>query len=104
MPPLIGWAAGSGRLNVEAWTLYAIIFLWQFPHFMAIAWIYREDYDRAGYMVLPRGQARAMISTLQTLLPVFALVPVSLVPAFEGHTSVLYVIGALVLSLAFIYY
>src|SRR6266403_2905872 len=53
MPPLIGWAAASGRLNSEAWALYAILFLWQFPHFMAIAWMYREDYDRASYLVLP---------------------------------------------------
>jgi protoheme IX farnesyltransferase len=58
MPPLIGWAAASGRLNLEAWTLYAILFLWQFPHFMAIAWMYREDYARAGYMVLPHGNAK----------------------------------------------
>src|SRR6202007_3016482 len=58
MPPLIGWAAASGRLNTEAWTLYAILFLWQFPHFMAIAWMYREDYDRAGYLVLPQGKTR----------------------------------------------
>ena len=54
MPPLIGWAAASGRLNVEAGILYAMLFLWQFPHFMAIAWMYREDYDRAGYLVLPK--------------------------------------------------
>jgi protoheme IX farnesyltransferase len=54
MPPLIGWAAASGRLNIEAGILYAILFLWQFPHFMAIAWMYREDYDRAGYLVLPK--------------------------------------------------
>src|SRR5207253_11268125 len=53
MPPLIGWAAASGKLTFEAWTLFAVIFLWQFPHFMAIAWMYREDYDRAGYLVLP---------------------------------------------------
>src|SRR2546430_13824079 len=60
MPPLIGWAAASGKLNFEAWTLYAVLFLWQFPHFMAIAWMYREDYDRAGYLVLPHyGRARA---------------------------------------------
>ena len=55
MPPLIGWAAASGGLNSEAWLLYAILFLWQFPHFMAIAWMYREDYDRAGYLMLPKG-------------------------------------------------
>ena len=53
VPPLIGWAAASGRLNIEAGILYTMLFLWQFPHFMAIAWMYREDYDRAGYLVLP---------------------------------------------------
>jgi len=55
MPPLIGWAAASRRLSVEAWILYAMLFLWQFPHFMAIAWMYREDYDRAGYRSSPDG-------------------------------------------------
>src|SRR5260370_32678793 len=59
VPPLIGWAGASGRLNVEAWILYTIVFLWQFPHFMAIAWMYREDYDRAGSLVLPKGKPRA---------------------------------------------
>jgi protoheme IX farnesyltransferase len=54
MPPLIGWAAASGSIaSARAWTLYAVLFLWQFPHFMAIAWMYREDYARAGYLVLP---------------------------------------------------
>ncbi|HET7751283.1 MAG TPA: heme o synthase, partial [Terriglobales bacterium] len=51
MPPLIGWAAASGRLSMEAWVLFAMLFLWQFPHFMAIAWMYREDYTRADYSV-----------------------------------------------------
>src|SRR5205823_3217217 len=69
MPPIIGWAAASGQLNVEAWILYAIVFLWQFPHFMAIAWMYREDYDRAGYLVLPRGNARVPFVILETILP-----------------------------------
>jgi protoheme IX farnesyltransferase len=58
MPPLIGCAAASGRLGAEAWTLYAIMFLWQFPHFMAIAWMYREDYQRAGYLIVPPGASR----------------------------------------------
>src|SRR6266446_154691 len=79
MPPLIGWAAASGRLSFEAWTLYAVLFLWQFPHFMAIAWMYREDYDRAGYLVLPdNGRARDRFVNLQTLLPLLALLPLSL--------------------------
>src|SRR6266481_8668811 len=47
VPPLVGWATASGKLSIEAWSLYAMLFLWQFPHFMAIAWMYREDYDRA---------------------------------------------------------
>ena len=69
MPPLIGWAAARGHLDPEAWMLYAIVFLWQFPHFMAIAWMYRDDYDRAGYLVLPHGQARMPVDDLQTVLP-----------------------------------
>src|SRR4029079_8259811 len=66
MPPLIGWAAASGGLSLEAWMLYAMLYVWQFPHFMAIAWMYREDYDRAGYFVLPQGQARDRFVVLQT--------------------------------------
>src|SRR5208282_6136520 len=79
MPPLIGWAAAAGGLSSEAWRLYAIVFLWQFPHFMAIAWMYREDYDRAGYLVLPKGNARISFVTLETLLPLLALVAISVV-------------------------
>jgi protoheme IX farnesyltransferase len=59
MPPLIGWAAASGSLSIEAWVLFALLFLWQFPHFMAIAWMYRDDYSRAGYLVLPIGESKA---------------------------------------------
>jgi heme o synthase len=104
MPPLIGWAAASGRLSLHAWILYAILFLWQFPHFMAIAWMYREDYDRAGYSVLPRGQARVRFVILQTMLPLFVLLPLVLLPAAIGGQSVLYCFGALLLSLGFFYY
>ena len=104
VPPLIGWAAASGTLRVEAWILYAILFLWQFPHFMAIAWMYREDYDRAGHFVLPHGHARARFVTLQTLLPVLALVPLSLLLASASQLRIFYCIGALLLSLGFLYY
>jgi protoheme IX farnesyltransferase len=78
MPPLIGWAAASGGLSSEAWVLYAILFLWQFPHFMAIAWMYRDDYARAGYFVLPRGGRGAFMSW-QAVVPALALIPVSLI-------------------------
>jgi heme o synthase len=104
MPPLIGWAAASGRLNFQAWTLYAILFLWQFPHFMAIAWMYREDYARAGYLVLPTGpSARARAVRLQTVLPLLALLPLSLMPGWMGEAR-FYCIGALLLGAVFFYY
>ena len=102
LPTLIGWAAARGRLEHEAWALFAIVFLWQFPHFMAIAWMYREDYDRAGYRVLPDGAARARLVSLQSLLPLLALVPASLVPASTGGLP--YRVGAVLLGLAFGYY
>jgi heme o synthase len=105
MPPLIGWAAASGNLTLQAWTLYALLFLWQFPHFMAIAWMYREDYDRAGYLVLPQDDsARARFVNCQTLLPLLALAPLSLLPGLAGASRTYYWIGALFLSLGFLYY
>lgn len=105
MPPLIGWAAASGRITFEAWTLYAVLFLWQFPHFMAIAWMYREDYDRAGYRVLPCGsQPRISFVNRQTLLPLLALLTLSLLPALTDRPSTLYCVGSSLLSLGFLYY
>jgi protoheme IX farnesyltransferase len=105
MPPLIGWAAASGKLTFEAWILYAVLFLWQFPHFMAIAWMYREDYDRAGYLVLPQDdRARARFVNLQTLLPLSALVLLSLLPALTGKASTLFCIGTSLLSVGFLCY
>ena len=103
VPPLIGWAAASGRLNSEAWILYAIVFLWQFPHFMAIAWMYREDYDRAGYLVLPKGNARIPFVTLETLLPLLALIAISIVQFPTRHAATFYCAGAL-LSVEFLYF
>ncbi|HXJ87999.1 MAG TPA: heme o synthase [Candidatus Binatia bacterium] len=103
MPPLIGWAAAGGDLSTEAWLLYAILFLWQFPHFMAIAWMYREDYDRAGYMMLPGGEARAPVLILQTMLPLLALVPLSIAHVPAQHTATFYC-GGLLLGLSFLYF
>jgi protoheme IX farnesyltransferase len=104
MPPLIGWAAASGRLSTGAWMLYAILFLWQFPHFMAIAWMYRDDYDRAGYFVLPQGKARTGFVNLQILLPLVALFLVNLRLAVYGISSLVYCIGSLLVSFGFFYY
>jgi heme o synthase len=104
MPPLIGWAAASGKLNLQAWSLYGMLFLWQFPHFMAIAWMYREDYARAGYLVLPPDEyARGRWVNLQTVLPFLALVPLSLLPGLMGEAK-FYLIGALLLGAGFVFY
>ena len=95
VPPLIGWAAARGSLSWGAGLLCLILFLWQFPHFMAIAWMYREDYERAGYRVLPRAQWRAPFAILQTLLPLAGLLVLSAATRQAG---------ALLLTLMFAYY
>lgn len=102
IPPLIGCAAAQGHLDAKAWALFAIVFFWQFPHFMAIAWMYRDDYDRAGYMVLPRRGARAYLVNAQTVLPLVALVPVTFLTGWPGHPDSPYCIGAALLSLGFL--
>ena len=104
MPPLIGWAAATGRLSLEAWLLYAILFLWQFPHFMAIAWIYREDYSRASYLVLPRGEIKGRVMAIQSGLPCLLLVPASLVPLLLSHSHFAYVIVSIFVSMIFLSY
>lgn len=105
MPPLIGWAAACGRVSFAAWTLYGVLFLWQFPHFMSIAWMYREDYSRAGYLVLPHNKhERERIVNWQTVLPLVLLVPVSLLPALTGKASGTYCIAAVLLCAGFLHY
>jgi heme o synthase len=102
-PPLIGWAAAHGHLDPEAWLLFSIIFFWQFPHFMSIAWMYREDYERAGYVVLPDGITRDRVVTVQTLLPLLGLLLVSVLP-LHGSQRVLYSVGALLLGVGFLHF
>jgi heme o synthase len=104
MPPLVGWAAACGHLNGNAWLLFAIVFLWQFPHFMAIAWMYREDYARAGYVLLPIGKSKDHFVAWQTLLPCLALLAVALGPAIRGESGIVYLAGALVLGVVFLCY
>ena len=105
MPPLIGWAAAAGSVvNAKAWMLYVVLFLWQFPHFMAIAWMYREDYARAGYLVLPPGEQSGRFMSWQALLASLALIPVSLIPTMIGHAGLVYFVLAGILSSLFFYY
>jgi heme o synthase len=104
MPPLIGWVAASGRLSFRASVLYSVLFLWQFPHFMSIAWMYREDYARAGYLVLPHEERAAeRFVNWQTLLPLVLLSFVSLLPALTSKSDVAYSLGAVLLSAGFLY-
>jgi protoheme IX farnesyltransferase len=98
MPPLIGYAAASGRLNFEAGILYAILFLWQFPHFYAIAWMYREDYARAGIRMLPVVEPEGDSTARRILWFSLALVPMSLAPSFFSMAGNVYFFGALVLG------
>lgn len=104
MPVLIGYVAAAGKLSSPAWILYAILFLWQFPHFMAIAWMYREDYARAGYKVLPEGPGKAQFMVWQSVLPALALLCVAVVSMIVRHASPVAATGTLMLSLSFLYF
>jgi protoheme IX farnesyltransferase len=100
VPPMIGWVAATGSLDRGAWLLFGILFLWQFPHFHAIAWMYREDYARAGILMLPVVDKQGTRTFRQIILTAAALVGVSLLPAIVGLAGVLYFFGALVVSVA----
>ncbi|MCC7157169.1 MAG: protoheme IX farnesyltransferase [Bryobacterales bacterium] len=102
MPPLIGYAAAHGRLTPEAWTLFAIVFLWQFPHFYAIAWMYRDDYARAGIQMLPVVEPDGRSTARQILLFALLLLPVSLLPGFLRMSGFFYLGAALLLGLWFL--
>ncbi|HET7100969.1 MAG TPA: heme o synthase [Terriglobia bacterium] len=102
MPPLIGWAAARGSLNAESLVLYSILFLWQFPHFLAIAWMYREDYSRAGLHMLPPEDPDGRLTSRQIIAFLVALVIVSMVPTLIGQVGKVYLFGAAVLGSYFL--
>jgi len=104
MPVLIGYVAAAGKLGSQAWLLYTILFLWQFPHFMAIAWMYREDYARAGYEILPRGKYKTRLMQWQSVLPAVAMVPVGVAWLILRHANQILVVASLLLSLSFLYF
>lgn len=104
MPPVIGWTAARGDLTIEAYILFAILFLWQFPHFLAIAWLYREDYAAAGVRMLPVVEPDGRITARQIVNYTLMLVPVSLLPAVVGLAGGLYLVGAVALGIGFLYF
>ena len=103
MPPLIGYAAAAGAISRESLVLAAILFLWQFPHFYSIAWMYKEDYANAGIRMLPVVEPDGRSTARQIVLYAIALIPVSLAPAFLGMSGRIYLVGALLLGLWFLY-
>ncbi|MBM3214795.1 protoheme IX farnesyltransferase [Candidatus Poribacteria bacterium] len=102
LPPLGGWAAARGTLHAEAFVLFSIVFLWQVPHFLAIAWMFREDYAHGGFPVLPVLDTNGTVTGRQIALATLALVPISLAPSVMGFAGVVYFVGALVLGAAFL--
>jgi protoheme IX farnesyltransferase len=102
MPPLIGWAAARGSLSAESLVLYSILFLWQFPHFLAIAWMYREDYSRAGLRMLPPEDPDGHLTSHQIIAFLVALVVVSMVPTLIGQVGKVYLFGTAVLGFYFL--
>lgn len=104
MPPLIGFAAARGHLTLEAWVLFGILFLWQFPHFHAIAWIYREDYKRAGIKMLAVVRPHGAGLTVEILAALLLLLPITLAPTFLHMAGKVYFVAAFILDLAFLYF
>jgi protoheme IX farnesyltransferase len=100
LPPVIGWAAASGRLEPGAFILFAIVFLWQIPHFLAIAWLYRDDYERGGFPMLPVIDREGRVTGRQAVLHSVALLVVSLAPVAAGLGGTVYLAGALILGVA----
>lgn len=103
MPPVLGWTAIRGRLDWEAFVLFAILFFWQFPHFHSIALLYRDDYERAGVRMLPVVEKDGRSTARAILLYAVGLIPVSLAPALMGMSGKIYFVGALVLGLALLH-
>ena len=103
-PPLIGWAAASGQLDLQAWILFGILFAWQFPHFLSIAWIYKEDYSRAGFTMLPPSDTDGRRTCGQILAFTALVLALSVMPMTSGLTGMFYLVGALLLGLAFVWY
>jgi protoheme IX farnesyltransferase len=101
VPPMMGWSAATGKLSPEAWVLFAILFLWQLPHFLAIAWMFREDYARAGFSMLPVVDPDGGSTVRMIILYSAVLIPVTMIPAGMGLATLSYGIAALLLGLGF---
>ncbi|MGI9055996.1 MAG: heme o synthase, partial [Pyrinomonadaceae bacterium] len=84
MPPLMGWTASANEITLGAWVLFALLFLWQFPHFLAIAWMYKEQYRKAGILMLPVVEKEGKLTAIQIVTFTLMMLPISIVPFFIG--------------------
>lgn len=101
LPPVMGWTAATGRIGWEGLALFALLFIWQIPHFLSIAWIYREDYARASFPILTVVDAQGRLASIQVVLYSIVLIPVSLLPTLHGVTGTAYFYGAAILGILF---
>lgn len=101
LPPVIGYAAATGQLGLAGWLVFAIMFIWQVPHFLAIAWLYREDYARGGFPMLPVTDPSGRVTFAQMLLWCLLLIPVSLLPTVHGYSGATYAAVAMACGLGF---
>lgn len=99
LPPLMGWTAAANEISLTAWALFAMQFLWQFPHFLAIAWMYRDEYAKAGILMLPVVEPSGRITARQIVLFSIMLFPVSLAPFFFGISGMIFLVGASLLGI-----
>ncbi len=103
LPPLMGWTASANEITLGAWILFALLFLWQFPHFLAIAWMYKEQYAKAGIKMLPVVEKDGKITHRQIVIFTILLLPVSIAPFFVGVAGWIYLIGASLLGIWFLF-
>ena len=101
VPPLLGWAASTGAMDFEGWVLFAIQFLWQLPHFWALAWMLHDDYLKAGFWMLPAADGRSKTSALQIMIYTAGIIPVGLLPYLFGFAGV---VSAVIVTLCGIYF
>lgn len=103
IPPMIGWAAATGSLDAGAWILGAILFAWQIPHFMALAWLYREDYERGGFRMLPIVDENGALTCRVIILYLVMMIPLAMITTLLGITGSIYAVGSLVLGVYFLW-
>ncbi|MCW5958573.1 MAG: heme o synthase [Pyrinomonadaceae bacterium] len=102
MPPLMGWTAAANEITLGAWALFALLFLWQFPHFLAIAWMYKDEYAKAGIKMLPVVEPEGKITAQQIVIFTIILLPISVAPYFLGFAGLIYLVGSIVLGVWFL--